>query len=860
MPAFYRFLLRLYPASFRSEYGSELLVTYQHLVRDRGRLVAALLALADVVPNALLAHGRILRQDLRYAVRTIARSPLFAVTVVLVTALGVGANTATFSVADFVLLRPLHFPDPSKLVRLCEGPKEGGGWGCMNELSPANYRDVAAGTRTSFESWGAFTGTSVNLVGSGEPVRVGGTLVTAQVFPTLGVAPVLGRVFDSTAANRDANTAVLAYGFWQRQFGGDPGIVGSSIRLDGNPVVVIGVMPQGFEFPSPGVGLWLPLQLDAAAFEDRTNTYIHGIGRLKPGVTFEQGRADVDRMFAALQRDYPASNAETGYSYFRLRDQVLPNFRVMLLALCGASLSLLLLTTANLANMLLARAAGRERELAVRTALGAGRERLVRQMLTESLLLAFLGGIAGVLVGTVAMPLFAHLVPAGSLVSSKPALDLRVLAIAGTLTALTGIGIGLLPAVRASRAGFSVLREGGRGGGRRQRLRSALVTGEVAISVALLISSGFLIRAIVRVQKVDPGFVAADVLTLRTQLPSPRYDDSVRKEQFYRGVLADVQALPGVSAAAYTSGLPMVLTGGITGVEVPGAEARSSRTDGVSWRVITPQFFKVLSIPLLQGRELADADGPQAPPVVIVSESFVQRYWPGRSALGLTFKVRGEVRTVVGVVRDIKVRGLERSMEPQIYMPAYQLLSGIPGLYQPKDLVIKAAGHGEDLLPAVRSIIRRVDQEQPISDVRMLEEVVSQQTQGRRAQLGILVALAVVALVLTAIGIQGLLAFLVAQRSQEIGVRLALGADPARVAGMIVAEAGRWTAVGGVLGVGIAYAAARGMRALLFGLDPSDPLTFAAGLGVVVLVTLTGAIAPAWRAVRISPLVALRAE
>lgn len=860
MPAFYRFLLRLYPASFRSEYGAELMVTYRHMVRDRGRVGAALTALADVLPNALLAHGRILRQDLRYAFRTIARSPLFATTVIIVTALGVGANTATFSVADFVLLRPLRFPDPNRLVRLCEGPKEGGGWGCMNELSPANYRDVGSGTRTSFEAWGAFTGTSVTLVGSGEPVRVGGTLVTAQVLPTLGVSPLLGRVFDSTAANRDANTAVLAYGFWQRQFGGDPRVVGSSIRLDGNPVVVIGVMPQGFEFPWPDVSLWLPLTLDQAAFEDRTNTYIHGIGRLRPGVTFEQGRADVDRMFQALARDYSATNAETGYSYFRLRDQVLPNFRVMLLALCGASLSLLLLTTANLANLLLARAAGRERELAVRTALGAGRERLVRQMLTESLLLAVLGGAAGVLVATVAMPLFAHLIPAGSLVSAQPALDLRVLAIASGLTALTGIGIGLLPAVRASRAGFTVLREGGRGGGRRQRLRSALVTGEVAISVALLISSGFLIRAILRVQSVDPGFVAADVLTLRTQLPSPRYDDSVRKEQYYRRVLADVQALPGVSAAAFTSGLPMVLTGGITGVEVPGAEVRSSRTEGVSWRVITPQFFKVLGVAVKLGRELEDADGPGRPPVVIVSESFVQRYWPGRSPLGLTFTVRGAVRTVVGVVRDIKVRGLERSMEPQIYMPAYQLLTGLPGLYDPKDLVIKAVGHGEDLMPSIRNIIRRIDAEQPISDVRMLGEVVSRQTEGRKAQVGILVALATIALVLTAIGIQGLLAFLVAQRSQEIGVRMALGADPARVAGMIIAEAGRWTAVGGVLGVGIAYAAARSMRALLFGLDPSDPVTFAAGLGVVVLVTLAGSLAPAYRAVRISPLVALRAE
>ncbi|HEV8611915.1 MAG TPA: ABC transporter permease, partial [Gemmatimonadales bacterium] len=616
MSGFYRLLLRLYPASFRSEYGPELEYTFEQSVRDRGPLAAALAAVADVVPNALLVHLRILNQDVRYGLRAMGRSPGFALTVVLVTALGVGANTATFSVADFVLLRSLPFPDPNALVRLCEGPKQGGGWGCMNELSPANYRDVAAGTSTTFQPWGAFTGASVNLVGHGEPVRVSATSVTPQVLPVLGVQPALGRGFDSTTADRDAGSAILGFGLWQTQFGTDSRVVGSTIRLDGKPFVVIGIMPPGFQFPSPDVQLWLPLALDQSSFADRTNTYLHAIGRLKPGVSFELGRADVDRIFQALSRDYPASNAETGYSYFRLRDQVLPKFRVMLLALCGASLSLLLLTSANLANLLLARAAGRERELAVRTALGAGRERLVRQLLTENILLALVGGAAGILVAVVSMPLFAHLIPTTTLLTARPSLDLRVLAIAAGLTATTGLGIGLLPAVRASRAGLGVLREGSRGGGRRQRLRSALVTAEVAISVALLISSGFLIRAIVKVQAVDPGFVADDVLTLRTQLPTPRYDDSVRRVQFYQRVLTEVAAIPGVSAAAYTSGLPMILTGGITGVAVPGADVRSARTEGVSWRLITPQFFQVLGVAIRQGRALEEADGPGRPLVV----------------------------------------------------------------------------------------------------------------------------------------------------------------------------------------------------------------------------------------------------
>jgi putative ABC transport system permease protein len=392
--------------------------------------------------------------------------------------------------------------------------------------------------------------------------------------------------------NRDAGSVVLSHGLWQNQFGGDPRIVGSPIRLNGSAYTVIGVMPQGFQFPGPGNQLWLPLELTQDQFEDRGNTFLHGIGRLRAGTSFEQGRADLARIFERLSKDFPESNGETGFSYFRLRDQVLPRYQLMLIALCGASLSLLLLTGANLANLLLARAAGRERELAVRAAMGAGRERLVRQLLTESLVLALLGGAAGVLVAAASMPLFAHLIPIGSLLAARPSLDLRVLAIAGVMTALTGIGFGLLPALRASgHARFNALREGARsGGGRRQRLRTVLVTAEVAISVALLISSGFLIRAILRVQNVDPGFDPRGVLALRTELPMPRYADSVRRSAFYTRVVGEVSALPGVQAAAYTSGLPMVLTGGSkrpTSSSARWSRWSASRSCGSTGRTVT---------------------------------------------------------------------------------------------------------------------------------------------------------------------------------------------------------------------------------------------------------------------------------
>lgn len=856
----YRALLRLYPSSYRAEHGSELLRTFMESNRGRGPMVGTLAAIGDVVPNAIAAHWEILRHDVHYAVRTMGRSRGFVTTVVLVTALGVGANTATFSVADAVLLRPLPFPDPNALVRLCEGPKEGGGWGCMNELSPANFRDVAA-TVTKTGGWGAFTYAEANLVGFGEPVRIGGMAVTPNVFSVLGVRPIMGRVFDPAARDRDEGSVVLSYGLWQSQFGGDPGVVGKTIRLDDTPRVIIGVMPAGFHFPSPNDQLWMPLILREDDYAERDNTYLQAIGRLAPGATFEQARVELSAIFARLATDHPETNAETGFSFFRQRDFVLPRYRLMLLALCGASLSLLLLTGANLGNLLLVRAAGRERELAVRAALGAGRERLMRQMLTESVVLALVGGVAGVIVATLAVPLLSHLVPNTLPLAEAPRVDLRALAIAAGFTALTGVGFGLIPAAMVGRTGFRALRDGTRaGGGRRQRLRTVLVMVEVAVSVVLLVASGLLIRAVWKVQGVDPGFASERVLTLRTALTASRSADSVRRTDFYDRVLAGVQNLPGVKTAAYTSGLPMVLTGGIAGVEVPGMEVRNRRNNGVSLRYVSPQFFSTLGIQVLQGRAIEDGDRIGRPRVAVVSESFVREYWPNENPLGKTFKVRGLEPAIIGVVRDIKVRGLERTNEPQLYMSASQAPGQLGGLYIPKDLILRASVPGETLLPAVRDVIRRVDPEQPVSNVRLMSEVVAEQTADRRAQLRILSALAAVALLLTGVGIHGLLAFMVAQRAREIGVRLALGAEPGRVARMIVGEAARLALLGGVPGIIAAYAAARAMSALLFGIPPGDPITLATGTVLVILVTLAGALAPAFRAVRVSPLLAMRAE
>src|SRR5688572_24068004 len=401
--------------------------------------------------NTPAAHWDMLKQDLRYAVRAMSRSRGFALTVVLVTALGVGANTAAFSVADFVLLRPLPFPDPDTLVRLCEGPRTGGGWGCMNQLSPANYRDLK-NMSTSLQGLGAFNNDAVNLVGGGEPRRLALTRVAPEVLPLLGVSPALGRMFASGSTD-DLNAVVISHALWQSQFGGRAGVLGEKVNLNGAPFTIIGVMPPAFYFPTRDVQIWTLLTFEEDDFANRNNTYIEAVGRLEPGVTFEQARAELSLLAERLARDYPETNAETGVSFFRMHDNMSPRSRLMLISLSGASLCLLLLTCANLANLLLARAAAHERELAVRAALGAERQRLVRQMVTQSVVLTLVGGGAGVVLALVIVPLFSSLVPPTLPVAAQPAVDLRVFAVAALFTAVTGLGFGVLPALRAGRTG-----------------------------------------------------------------------------------------------------------------------------------------------------------------------------------------------------------------------------------------------------------------------------------------------------------------------------------------------------------------------------------------------------------------------
>jgi predicted permease len=533
--------------------------------------------------------------------------------------------------------------------------------------------------------------------------------------------------------------------------------------------------------------------------------------------------------------------------------------RLLVLALCGASLCVLLLACANLAGLLLARSAYRARELAVRTALGGARERLTRQLLTESVGLTLLGGAAGVALAALGVPLLAQLVPAGLPVAERPVLDGRVLAVALVVALATALLSGVVPAVRAAgTATFDALRDGERGGGRSRRLRATLVVVEVAASVVLLIASGLLVRAVWRIQAVDPGFRAEGVLAAQTALPYPQYASTERRAQFYRRVLQELRATPGVTSAAYASGLPMRMTGGIWKVVPSGAALPRQESHTVSLRFVTPGYFATLGIPLRRGRDVSERDTRGQPPAAVVSESFARRYWGDADPIGRRFAVAQGERTVVGVVGEVRVRGRERTSEPQVYLPYLQVEDSALVGYMPKELVVRTELPPAAVLPAVRRAVRAADPAQPVSDVATLEEVVGGETAPRVTQLRLLAILSAIALLVAGVGIHGLLTFAVTHRARELAVRRALGAPSRGLVAMVVGEGLALAAAGAAVGVAFAYPASRAMGALLFGVPPADPVTLAAVVALCAATAIAGCLRPALRATRVSPLAALR--
>ncbi len=857
----YRLLLRLYPRSFRDEYGADMAAIFARRVAGAGaaaRIPIWVAAAVDTVRNAALVHADILRQDVRYVARSLRRAPGFAAAAVAVVALGIGATTAAFSIADFALLRPLPFPEPDRLVHVWEAHP---GLPRM-DLSPANYRDLKRLTN-SFETLGAYRGLALNLMEGGEPLHLQGAVVGAEVFAALRVAPLLGRLFTAEDERGSApDTLLVSYRLWQTRFGGSDAIVGHVTRLDGRPYTIIGVMPATFCFPNQDAELWTPARFMPAEFQDRNDNYLYTLGRLRAGVSFEQARADVALAGERLRSEFPVDNAHTDLTVVDLRDDVSDRSQTALMALGGAALCVLLIACANLANLLLARGSERARELAVRSAVGAGRERLTRQLLTESAILAVVGGTIGVALAAAAIPLLSQLVPTTLPVADAPAVDLRVLLFAIVASVATGVLFGLVPVMRIGRerlaGGLAMTSRSG--GGNRQYVRSVLVVAEIAASVVLLVSTGLLIKALWRVQSIDPGFSTERILTLRTALPMPQYETEAARAKFYARVLPEVRRLPDVRSAAYVGFAP--LRGGPNfpvGVDGHAPQDRSL-SQVASLNFVTPGYFSTIGIPLREGRDVADTDTRDRPFVAVVSESFVRRYSPGRNPIGRHFTFALGDREVVGVVGDVRSRGLERTSEPQVYLPYRQVADNMMVWHSPKDLIVRVAGDPLAVAPAIRAIVRRADPEQPISDLRTLDALVAEQFAPRALQVRVLAAFAAIAFALAAVGIHSLLSFVVSQRSQEIGVRVALGAQPRDILAMIAAGGVRLGAIGIAGGVGVAYAAARWMNALLAGVHPDDATTFAAAVALVAVMVAIGMLVPAVRALSVDPISAIRAE
>lgn len=805
-----------------------------------------------------------LGQDLRYGLRMLARAPGFTAVALLALVLGIGANSAIFSVVNSVLLRRLPFRQPEALMMVWEDATHLGF--PENTPSAANFRDWRE-QNTVFDGLVAFAFRSFNLTGgAAEPERLDGRRISAGTFALLGVTPLLGRNFLPEEDRPGANVVLLSHGLWQRRFGADPHIVGRAITLDGESRTVVGVMPRLVELPNLEGWtdqLWVPLAFTPEEADNRGNHYLWVLGRLKPGVTRAQAQAEMTTVMARLEKQYPAENTRMGIKVRPLHDQLVGDIRPALLVLLGAVGFVLLIACANVANLLLARAAGRQREMAVRLALGAVRSRLTRQFLTESLLLAALGGAGGLVLAWSGLALLKHLIPAAVAQAEHIALDGRVVLFTAGLSLATGLLFGLFPALQASSGNLSeTLKEGGRDGssGRRgQRLRSLLVVAEVAISFLLLIGAGLLIASFVHLLKLDPGYRTDHLLTLKLTLGPTKYPDREQRVAFFREVTRRVRALPGVVSVAAASNLPLTYYGDSMPIGVEGrADPPPDQMPDVIFRVVSPGYFETMGIRLVQGRDVHDSDTADKPRVAVISEKMAQHFWPGENPLGKRFKP-GSVtsdspwREVVGVVRDVRQNDFLAAPKMQMYFSHEQVVS-----LASNALVVRTSMDPLSLGTAIRNTVWSIDREQPVSDLRTMEELVASAVARQRFSALLLGVFAGVALILAAVGIYGVMSYTVSQRTREIGLRMALGAQRGDVLRMTVQQGLRLVALGLALGLVAAFALTRVMASLLHGVSATDPLTFG---GIALLLLLVAALAsylPALRASRVDPMEALR--
>jgi predicted permease len=817
-------------------------------------------------------------QDLRYGVRTLQKSWGLTLLIVLTLALGIGANTAIFSVVNAVLLNPLPYREPEHLVMLWEHNAERGKQ--RDNPSPGDFLDLRTQTQV-FDSVTAWYETAFTLQGEQDAEQVTAAKVSVEFFQVLRAQAARGRVFlphetagvatGPGAQNSNGDRlVVISDSLWRRRFGADPALLGRQITINREPWQVLGVMPAGFALPSTEVDLWLPWDLARSygphrfpAGPPRDSRFLRVLARLKAGVTYEQAQSHLNVFYAGLAERYPKTNRGWGAGLTTLREEVVGKTQLSLLVLFGAVALVLLIACANVAGLLLARAAARQREIAVRTALGAARARLLRQLLTESLLLSLLGGVCGLGLTLAGLDLLVALAPADVPRLSEVAVDGRVLAFTFSVSVLTGLLFGLVPAWKGTQTDLTVaLKEGGaRGvtsGVAQQRWRNALVVVEIALAVVLLAGAGLLVRSFQQLRAVDPGFDARNLLTMHITLDGTVYGGGAA--QYYQQLIERLEALPSVISAAAVTTLPMNNVG--VDFDRPywreGAPEPSGNADKVDVRMATPGYFKTLGITLLRGRNFSAEDRPDTPAVLIVNESMANQVWPNEDPIGKRLMLdynRGKYAyEVIGVTRGIRYYGLKSTPQPEVFIPHAQ------NAYLPMNVVVRTALPPTQMINAVKAEVRALDPTQPAHNVVTMEQLSARSLAPERFSMGLLGVLAALALVLAATGIYGLMSYLVSQRVHEIGVRLALGAQTNDVLKLVLGQGMRLALVGVAVGLLTALTVTRWFASLLFGVSATDPLTFAVIISVLLLVALFACWIPARRAARVDPLVALRCE
>ncbi len=815
-------------------------------------------------------------QDLRYGVRILVKSPGFTVSVIIALALGIGVNTAIFSVVNAVLLRALPYENAGRLLVIYGG----GARDAVIDapLSYPDFVDYKNGAQT-LEHVAAYSksGTFISA-GSGEPERVWGAEVSAELFPLLGVNPLLGRFFTIEEDQPGGpSVVVLSHGLWQNRFGSDPDLVGREIKmgLSGRSFTVVGVTPPGFEFPLSAEGsdyyyrpfTAMTARTDPSVLSNRSTRFMPVVASLKPGVALEQAAAELDTITSRLAAQYPDVNAGRRVRLVSMHEDLVGNIRPALLVLLGAVGFVLLIACANVANLSLVRASARGKEIAVRTALGASRWRLMRQLLTESLLLALVSGALGLLLATWGVDLLKALAPGNIPRFSEVGLDHRVLIFTLGISALTGVVFGLAPAWQASQFDLSIsLQEGGRGsteGARRNRTRSLLIVTEVALSLLLLVGAGLLLKSFVRLLNADPGYTAARVLTMLIPLPySTNYSSPEQQHAFFREAIERTRSLPGVEAAAAVNVLPLGNRETRTTFNIDGRPPAAPETQIAARNpIITSDYFRVMSISVQRGRAFTDRDAADAPPVAVINEVFARRYFPNEEPLGQRLITDDEnnnplpPREIVGVVGNVRLGSLDEEEIPEFYVPFFQSSDG------QMNLVVRSSTSDPAVLAsAVRGVIKELDKGLAVWETRTMDERVAQSVAPRRFNALLLGCFAFVALIIAAIGIYGVMAYSVTQRTHEIGIRMALGAQSGDILRLVVGRGMSLALIGVVCGLAAAVAMTRVMKSLLYEVSATDPLIFAGVAALLTLVALAACYVPARCAAKVDPMVALRYE